>query len=223
MRPQRKLPPLPSPGEFTAAVKRIRSHTATAGQLAAYEAGLEQAALEASRATLEAQGVPERLRDNLDEITETPLVKRVRRWLEGDRRAWCLVLAGGVGCGKSTAAALWLWERVELGANSRRWYTAARVASLSRYDGSVEPLVDARSLVLDDLGAEFADRPGNSAERLDYILTEREATYRPILITTNLNAGDFAARYSERIVDRIRAAAPAGGFFEHSGPSLRGS
>lgn len=210
-------------GEFAEIVACIRANAATADQFDAYEIGLEQAAIEANRATLKAQGVPERLRDSLDEITDTPLVIRVRRWLEGDRRAWCLVLAGSVGCGKSTAAAVWLWETLEPGVVTRRWYSAARVAAMGRYDGSVDALVDARALVLDDLGAEFADRPGNSAERLDYILTEREAAYRPTLITTNLNADAFAKRYSERIVDRIRAAAPAGGFFEHAGPSLRGS
>lgn len=91
---------------------------------------------------------------------------------------------------------------------------------MSRYsDDEMRPLEDALLLVLDDLGMEFADEKGSFLATLDALLNARYAARLYTVITTNLPAKAFKARYGERIADRIREA---GRFVELDAASLRG-
>lgn len=122
-----------------------------------------------------------------------------------------VVLQGGVGCGKSCAAALWA---IRTGA---RWKTAKAFARLG-YDEEVEELGRVPHLVLDDLGMEYADAKGFFQSNLDGLIDDRYSRKLPTVLTTNVELEEFKARYQDRIWDRIREA---GQFVEIAGPSLR--
>lgn len=132
-----------------------------------------------------------------------------------------LVLSGAPGCGKTVAAAAWLVGFVRDKANWKPdgfddktprfrwhrpvWVTAARLARWERYDEEkMDELLKTPRLVVDDLGGEYMDKGGFYASLLDEIVNERQAASRPTVLTTNLDAEAFKARYGERIVDRIR-------------------
>lgn len=122
-----------------------------------------------------------------------------------------VVLSGGVGCGKSCAAALWA---VEHGA---RFITASDLAKSSAYDEADSELVRAGALVIDDLGTEYADKNGYFLSRLDSLINHRYANCLATVITTNLGIDEFKA-YGERVVDRLREA---GKFVRVGGESMR--
>ncbi len=134
----------------------------------------------------------------------TPAVAAVRS-IGGERGPdGILVLAGGVGTGKTVAAVSWLLEH-------HRWrplfVTANKFESLSRYDRAFRAQWEsAGALVLDDLGMEYLDNKGNFLANLDELIAHYHANLRGLVITTNLTAAAFKERYSERIVSRIREA-----------------
>lgn len=151
-----------------------------------------------------------------------------------------LVLSGSPGCGKTVAAALWVTTEIRDDANwniSDRiggifenygnsfhgklcvWTTAAKLARWERYDDEqMQKLLRTAKLVIDDLGGEYLDKGGFYASLLDEIINERQAASRPTVMTTNLDATAFSARYGERIIDRIREG---GRFFACGNKSLR--
>jgi len=139
----------------------------------------------------------------------TPALDAVRR----EPSVWCVVLSGGVGTGKTVAAAWW-GAQVAGG----RFATLPDLESRGRYDRAGLASVErARRLVLDDLGAEHLN--DSSRCLVDGLLDARYRAGNPIVITTNLTARQFRARYGERIVDRIR---DGGRFVQVSGNSMRG-
>ncbi len=122
-----------------------------------------------------------------------------------------IVLQGGVGCGKSCAAALWAVR------SEARWITAKAFARLG-YDAEVELLGRCKALVLDDLGTEYADGKGFFQSNLDGLIDDRYSRKLATVITTNVPFDEFKARYQDRISDRLREA---GQFVEVAGGSLR--
>jgi DNA replication protein DnaC len=156
----------------------------------------------------------------------------VRAYMESDyRRGACLVLAGSVGCGKTTAAVGALrtefqkrYDR-QFSHYSRRLWHARKLESdlLSHVNFGADrkealQLASCHTLIiLDDLGTEVA-REVFQAD-LDLIIGAREANRRPTIITTNLAGEDLKARYSLRIVDRLRGW---GRIVEIHGKSFRG-
>jgi DNA replication protein DnaC len=113
-----------------------------------------------------------------------------------------VVLIGGVGCGKTVAAAEWL-----LGRKWGLWVSAIRLARWPRYDDAeVRKLTMAHSLVIDDLGREFLDEKGSFLALFDELVDERHQASRPTVATANMTAEAFVARYGERTVSRIRQA-----------------
>jgi len=188
---------------------------------------------EHAESSIQQQGVPKRLASVIrsDKFIATKAIKAVQKWVEQDQEAWCLVLSGGKGCGKSTAAAYWLYlmarERLkepnQTPSKTRGWWSATRVSRLSSYSDKFETMLTANMMVIDDLGVEYVDKNGHFAHRLDELIDERYSNYRRTLITTNLNAPEFKTRYGERVADRLREGFSHGGmFFEISDKSLRG-
>lgn len=114
------------------------------------------------------------------------------------------ILSGRTGCGKTVAAAGWLYSWA-LEFRQGLWLTAARLARWNRYETEkMNQVLMVSRLVLDDLGAEFIDTKGFFMALLDELVNERYANGRQTVIATNLNSEEFKDRYSERIVDRIR-------------------
>lgn len=125
----------------------------------------------------------------------------------------CLVvLQGGVGCGKSCAAALWASQK------NAYWITAKALARIGAYDDDAKKLEKHKHLVIDDLGTEYADQKGFFLSNLDGLIDARYADELPTVITTNVSAAEFKTRYGERIADRIRGS---GAWVEVGGGSLR--
>lgn len=148
------------------------------------------------------------------ELQQTEALRAVADW---DRRrgAWCLLLIGGVGCGKSTAAAShfvevgvrWLEIGASLSSRARPiWARASEEAGRSAFGAEADVRRDAfrRSclLVLDDLGVEMSTNPWS--QLVDDVMDYRYQHSGRTVITSNLDPNAFKARYGERISDRIR-------------------
>ena len=164
------------------------------------------------------QGVPQRIIDTLKaEFLDTQAIDCIQSFLDAPREAWCIVLAGPKGCGKSTAAGLYLWEKTRPNHKSppkdMTWWTAARVSRISSFNDQLDKVMKTKTIVIDDLGVEYLDKNGHFNHRLDELIDERYSNYRKTVITTNLNARDFQSRYGVRVADRIREGFKHGGAY----------
>jgi DNA replication protein DnaC len=148
-------------------------------------------------------GVPSRFWEFAAEPKPTAAVGIVGRLLDG--AGVLLVLSGGTGCGKSTACAYGLSKRAGL------WVHAPSLAKPEFADPDEygvrrqtldERMREAGLLVLDDVGIEHSPG-GYAASRITDVLEHREANRRPGIVTTNLTAEQFKAKYGERIASRL--------------------
>lgn len=138
--------------------------------------------------------------------------------LGGDPGAHAVVvLAGPPGTGKTVAAAAWaLTARYK-----PRFVRSSSFAAMSRYNvDQRSELFTCKALVLDDLGAEYADVKGSFLVDLDELVDTFYGDERPLVITTNLNRESFRERYSDRIADRFRECVR---WIAITGPSMRRS
>lgn len=165
-------------------------------------------------------GVPAHfLRRVLEPITETLAMASTRLWVLDDNPRPVLMLAGGVGSGKTLAAAWALSQNFEVLRPYRiaKGDLAPQIVWRSGYFVTLEWLVDrslfqeddrlARQraletslLVLDDVGTERGD--GEAALR--DLLSTRMAAGRRTILTTNLGRDAFEGRYRARLMSRIR-------------------
>jgi DNA replication protein DnaC len=144
---------------------------------------------------------------------ETASTRAVREWVRSGK-TFCL-LVGSAGCGKTIAAAEALLNAKAAWDEGRAWcycpsearfILSTELARLSYFDvsalnklGRIERVP---WLVLDDLGGELLTDTWKS--NLTELILERNSARRRTVITTNLGAEAFKARYDERIVSRIR-------------------
>ena len=121
----------------------------------------------------------------------------VDAWLE--TKQTLLLLAGGVGVGKSVAAAYAIRR------TPGRWFSAPGMGQMQGFDRArdVTALLKPRLLVVDDLGAEFADRNEWARTQLRTLICQRHDDGARTLITTNLNAAQWRAYADERLLDRL--------------------
>jgi len=177
---------------------------------------------EKSRRVLVERGFPlDKLRA-LEAKVYTDAVQHAQEYLESGRRI--LVLSGGRGVGKTMAAVWWGTQAhpapPELECGPARFIDAPSLARWPRYDDDrMRQLEMARALVVDDLGLEYDDQRGAFVSLIGALVNARYSNMLPTLITTNMQAGPFKARYQERVADRIREV---GDFVEIKGESLRG-
>lgn len=143
---------------------------------------------------------------------ETEALRGLREALSMQPPRCLVILQGGVGSGKTCAAAWWAIQHGAL------WITAPRLARVSPFEAEAERIERAHRLVIDDLGAEYLDPKGFFLAQLDALINERYAHKLPTVITTNVDKEPFKKRYEARIADRIREA---GEFVKIGGPSLR--
>ena len=156
--------------------------------------------------TIEARGVPTELRGQVD---------AVRRYADAIganvRHGNGLLLRGPVGTMKTTLAVAVL--RCWLGrGGSARFLTmpslvdnifAAKSISQEEWNQFEKRLRQTPLLVLDDLGAEWV--VGWVLTKVDAIIAERYNRRRATIITTNLSSADMRSRYTDRMIDRLRA------------------
>jgi DNA replication protein DnaC len=179
-------------------------------------------------------------------IEDTEALCHVRGWLEGTQPA--LVLCGGVGTGKTTAAAwaAWTTEHASLlGLAARLLEPGQDRESASAKLRSMPCQIEAvRALLLGrradpwkqdlaagvqplNFGAELlvlddlgTERPDDArfAEGLFRLIDERQDQDHRTLITTNLRRADIRPRYGDRIADRLNHIGRA---VEIKGASMR--
>jgi len=178
---------------------------------------------------LEAGRVPSKLRR---EVLDTKLVEaqtqaldEVNRWagVVGEREATApLILVGGVGVGKSYAAAAWQLTCARRGL-SIAWVSAAYLASLpldrdrKREQDREMPIfadeerraLETDVLVIDDLGA--GTLSGYLVKRINGLLLERDAMERPTLVLMNAAVEDGKEWVSKNIDPRVLDRQRAGG------------
>lgn len=138
--------------------------------------------------------------------SETAAQRQAREYLSGRRMA--LVLAGGVGAGKTTAAT---WVALEAGGTAPGFIRASALERRGRYSKTLDAWLETRScLVIDDLGAEVLDGHGVFRSLLDETIDMFFGDRKRIVITTNLRPrreGDgelqFVERYGDRIASRL--------------------
>ncbi len=139
----------------------------------------------------------------------------------------CLILAGGVGVGKSTALyallrAL-LIETRDDPATKIAFYEFPRLSQLlldrEQCPATLEACREADVLIIDDLGAGFTKHGGFVASCVEEIFIHREAHQYPVVAATNLTPLRFRQLFGERIYDRIRGE--WGSWLNVDGPSLR--
>lgn len=171
-------------------------------------------------------------------LDESDPVKVVRGWLlgvhAGRHAPRTLVLSGPLGVGKTLAAAeliAWGADVLDHGPADLRALSAdpwphvatspdelARAFEPHRRDGRDRYIVEARILVLDDLGTEQHGRfAGAFAEVVNRRLSDPRAL---TLINSNLGREVIERRYDERTIDRLRDPLIAA-WAESRGESLR--
>ncbi len=121
-----------------------------------------------------------------------------------------VVISGPPGIGK-TVAATWLAARRR---EPWQFVRASALLAASRYDRAARDRLYSTALVVDDIGAEYADPKGSFAADLDELLDVFYGSMRPLVITTNIlsvakgpdgkTVYPFVERYGERIADRLR-------------------
>lgn len=164
-----------------------------------YEASVREAARYKLEAAMRESQAPARsVRVVLSgQARDTRAMAAVRAFMASESSA--LVLAGGKGCGKSTAA---VWAIAERGGGHFRY--AGELAGLSRDDDERRRVTRAPLLVIDDLGVEYLDDKGWFAAFFDEVIVRRHDNELKTIITTNLPKAKFSARYrSERVLDRL--------------------
>lgn len=160
--------------------------------------------------------VGSRAAETLQSIKPTRMLAAAQAW--DTSPSWCLLLYGGVGCGKSVAAA-WLAQRALMMLASVAWLRAPQAALMGLYDAEARARArqarNAALLVVDDLGAEFSSEAWRGW--LEDILSARHTNGDRTVLTTNLDPAAFRARVGARLGDRIRE----GTVFGSDEPSMR--
>ena len=129
-----------------------------------------------------------------------------------------LVLSGGVGCGKTFAAAIAMAGMGGYAIRSSRLHVILDPWKDERrpHEFRLSPKYDGL-LVLDDLGEE-TDYAGRWSDAFFDFVDSRQSGKRFSIITTNLPAKAFKERYDARVVDRLNASTQ---FVPIVGPTMR--
>jgi len=184
----------------------VRDAEVAASKLADETAAADAAVRIRAQSLKTASGFPARSVDAALEAGETTAMAAARRFLQAKRSV--LVLAGGVGAGKTTASA---WLALEAGGSIPAFIRAAELESRGRYDRELRAWLRGKTmLVIDDIGAESLDGKGNFQSLLDEIVDLFYGDRKLVVMTTNLRpkttdpkVPQFNERYGERIASRL--------------------
>jgi DNA replication protein DnaC len=154
-------------------------------------------------------------------------LKRAREWML-DGTLWSLMLSGGTGCGKTTAAA-WAAHQLLMRGFRPKWVRCAALVNAPMFGGEAELLKHrcrkAGVLILDDIGAGAREKDSKAwLGWLDDILDARWADKRKTIITTNIpvsvgsdKPSPLAQWLGPRLCDRLNE----GAIHEIAEPSMR--
>jgi DNA replication protein DnaC len=126
-----------------------------------------------------------------------------------DQDAWCLLLSGDSGVGKTFAAE---WALAEILRHSGpvvgllRRQQVFTVPALRRawFDEKImSALSSAQALLLDDLGSEPIDQLGFTGASLFEVVNTRWGRGSKTILTTNMTPASFKSRYGQKITDRL--------------------
>lgn len=195
--------------DANASVCEQRDHVSCPRRIRAYDAARDSAALSER---LGDSGIPLGLQNVvISDLRPSDATLAVDAWLETSQTL--LLLAGGVGVGKSVAAAYAIRR------TPGRWFSAPDMGQLQGFDGVAQlaALRRPRLLVIDDLGAEYSDRNEWARTQLRTLICQRHDEGTRTLVTTNLNAAQWKAYADERLLDRLAT----GTVKTIGGPSMR--
>jgi DNA replication protein DnaC len=202
--------------------ERRRLEDAHPALLEIYAARLH-AAMELALAKI---AIPERaLRVVQKKCSPTKAVEAVNRIKANEM----IILSGGIGCGKTVAAAKWVhdyvvskdvWkkrricniddETIDYGfqfIGNAVWVSSAKLARIDHYDtAALAQYTECERLVINDLGIEYVDTKGFYLSLFNEIVDERYSSMRATVLTTNCSPDEFKERYKGRVVDRVREA-----------------
>lgn len=179
----------------------------------------QDARIAAERRESAIKSLPERLRSVATAPEETKALSETKEFLNS--ASTILVLAGGVGTGKTIAAA---WAIVE--SRGGKYVKAIELSQHGLYgeenQGFWDDLRATPLLVIDDLGTEPRDEKGFAAANFDALMDHRYDHCRKTILTTNLTDETFKQVYCTgfgvRLLDRIREV---GHFVRVPGQSMR--
>lgn len=116
-----------------------------------------------------------------------------------------LVLLGGTGTGKTTAAT---WVAREAGGARPGLLPATTMERRGRYEADYSAWVDDRTMVvLDDLGVEPMDGKGYFAALVDELVDSAYRNFRRLVITSNLDVATVKERIGARAASRLAETA----------------
>ncbi len=179
--------------EWAAHDARIAAERATEADLSRPPAPAEHAHLE----RYVALGWPLRALIHAEKSGDPKIVGDV------DARRNIAILAGDHGTGKTVASAAWMFHSKK----TARFTTTFAFSTSSRFNDEAREKLHSMPLVLDDLGAEYADEKGSFLANLDELIDMFYGSMRPLIITTNLAKTALRARYGNRIGDRLHESA----------------
>ena len=145
-------------------------------------------------------------------VEDSEALRRVADWMAKQIPGSVLVVSGGVGSGKTLAAAKAVLEgppRDFLGrpwdaVRKPRFVDASYLHQLGLFDRDTDPIHICSVLAVDDVGTEYQDDKGVGRVILDRLVNTRYVGAGWTVITTNLSAAQFAKRYGERIMSRLK-------------------
>ena len=146
---------------------------------------------------------------------QTAAQRVVNSWLANQSRKRFIVLLGGVGVGKTVAAAVaakFFGRCVYISAPQLRPIATKELWG----DERNSRVIQAPFVVLDDLGTEADDEDKFHAALFELVNGRLDVGHT--VITSNLSRKEFARRYGERVIDRLRESAEV---HEIAGKSMR--
>lgn len=181
-------------------------------------AGIEDKALVAWLAPLRAPPVPPMGWFGLDQEDRKPvlgLMEDAEGYLSHPE-CRCFILFGGIGAGKSTAAA-WIVAGEK---DNALWLPARTVDDLERWKAVSHRAYSTGLLVIDDLGTERASESNWASDTLGSLWTDRLDRGMRTVVTTNLAPADLGKRYGQRLTSRLNLR-PLVGFTKIGAVDLR--
>lgn len=181
--------------------KQWDAHDAQVNALQAREAhDAHQATVTRNRAIILAQDAPHDCVDPEGGVRDTAAIVQLAHAMATPGKRM-VVVAGGTGCGKTTAAVQWLLPCQ----GKPLFIPAPSLVQRARPKPWQSPIWErATAIVLDDVGTEKERDRERFLEVFGELLTHVHAKHKRMVLTANMAMNTFQARYKRRIESRFR-------------------